>query len=65
MTTGTPNSAKADLKRDFPDWNIICSTQGGWWAQLFPVPRDRYPRENMFNAATADGLRAKLAADAS
>ncbi|MFI0411840.1 hypothetical protein [Actinomadura sp. 3N508] len=62
MTAGTTDLAKAALKRDFPGWNIIRSAQGGWWAQLFPVPRDRYSQVNMVEATTAEDLRKKLTA---
>ncbi|MGH3238804.1 MAG: hypothetical protein ACRDNL_00390, partial [Spirillospora sp.] len=62
MTTATLALAKDALKQDFPGCNIICSAQGGWWGQLFPVPYDRYTQTNMFDARTAAGLRAKLTA---
>lgn len=53
--------AKARLKEEFPSWNFICSQQGRWWAQRFPVPRELFNKPNMIDADTAAGLRAKLA----
>ncbi|NKZ03302.1 hypothetical protein [Actinomadura latina] len=56
-----PNEeAKAELKGEFPGWNIICSTDGRWWAQLFPVPRELFNEPNLIDADTAAELRAKL-----
>lgn len=65
MIKGTPDPAKDALKRHFPGHNFIRSAQGGWWAQLYPVQRDRYTQETMFDAPTAADLRAKLTAVAS
>lgn len=62
-STQAAKAAKAALKRDFPDWNILVSAQGGWWAQLRPPhPREHCPDETMLNAKTAEDLRKKLAA---
>lgn len=55
-------SAKAELQQDFPDWRIIVSAQGRWWAQLWPLPREQFNRVNMVDADTCEALRAALTA---
>ncbi|WP_165978575.1 hypothetical protein [Actinomadura darangshiensis] len=57
----TDAEAKAELKKEYPGWNIICSAQDRWWAQRFPVPRELLNKPNMLDANSAVGLRAKLA----
>lgn len=60
-TTHAHAEAKVELKREFPGWNIICSADGRWWGQRFPVPREAFDQPNMVDADSAAGLRAKLA----
>lgn len=54
--------AKAELKREFPGWNIICSSEGRWWGQRFPLTREQFNRVNMVDADTCEALRAALTA---
>lgn len=61
LHTPSDSEAKTALKEEFPGWNIICSAEGRWWGQRFPVPRELFNQPNVFDADTAAGLRAKLA----
>ncbi|MEU5995229.1 hypothetical protein ABZ806_40155 [Spirillospora sp. NPDC047418] len=64
--TATPHGpdpaiqAKVNLKRCHPGWSIICSDQGRWWAQRFPVPRELFNMPNLVDADTPEALDAKL-----
>lgn len=66
MPTAEPSPAasvaadKADLKARHPDWSIIRSDQGRWWAQRFPVPRELFNKPNLLDADTPEALDAKL-----
>ncbi len=60
-TTAPTARAKAELKREFPGWNVVSSAQGRWWAQRFPVPRELFNEPNLVDADATQGLRAKLA----
>ncbi|MEU8346652.1 hypothetical protein AB0C74_33575 [Spirillospora sp. NPDC048832] len=66
MPTAEPSPAatavadKADLKARHPNWSIIRSDQGRWWAQLFPVPRELFNKPNLVDADTPQALDAKL-----
>lgn len=52
--------AKVYLKQRHPDWSFICSDQGRWWAQRFPVPREMFNKPNLLDADTPEALDAKL-----
>ncbi|MGI5206217.1 hypothetical protein ACQEU6_32175 [Spirillospora sp. CA-108201] len=57
--------AKAPLKRDFPNWNIVHSSADRWWAFLDPKRRGRDTaptRTTAVDADTAEGLYKLLAA---
>ncbi|WP_433227565.1 hypothetical protein [Actinomadura formosensis] len=49
-----------DLKARYPEWNIIRTRQGGWWAQRFPVPPEEFNRPNMVDARTPEELAVKI-----
>ncbi|WP_433464032.1 hypothetical protein [Spirillospora sp. CA-128828] len=58
------DAAKAEQKRDFPDWNIVHSSEDRWWAFFAPDRRKSRPdvKDVDLDANTAAGLRAKLMA---
>ncbi|WP_171069060.1 hypothetical protein [Actinomadura geliboluensis] len=57
--------AKAPLKRDISDWNIVHSSKGRWWAFLDPNQRRKDTASTVVTAVdadTAEGLYELLAA---
>ncbi|MGP4029683.1 hypothetical protein [Actinomadura sp. 3N407] len=67
MTASTSppvDAAKAELKRDFPDWNIVHSNTDRWWAFLAPDRRESRPDVHPLDidADTPEELHDKLAA---
>ena len=64
MDTTTPDveQAKAQLKEEFPGWNIIHSNRGRWWATRGPMTRDILNRTSDLDADTAEGLADKIRA---
>lgn len=59
-TTSDVEQAKAQLKVEFPGWNIIRSNRGRWWATRGPMTRDILNRPSDVDADTAEGLADKL-----
>lgn len=56
--------AKASLKQEFPDWNIVYSSEGRWWAFLDPRRQRKGASSNRVTAVDADTsevLRERLA----
>lgn len=48
------------LRADFPRWRFLVSDRGRWWALRGPLPPDRLFERDVFEADTAEGLRAAL-----
>ncbi|WP_433476510.1 DUF6415 family natural product biosynthesis protein [Spirillospora sp. CA-142024] len=63
-TSRPVDAAKAELKRDFPDWNIVRSSEGRWWAFFAPDRRKSRPdvKDVDLDADTAAELHTKLTA---
>ncbi|MFC4912805.1 hypothetical protein [Actinomadura gamaensis] len=58
----TERSDLRDLERDFPDWSIIVSSTGRYWATRGPRPGEQVRHgASAADADTPDELRARLA----
>jgi hypothetical protein len=51
---------KADLREEFPGWNIIRSDRGRWWATRGPLTRECLNRVSDVDADTPEGLRDRI-----
>ncbi|WP_242906329.1 hypothetical protein [Actinomadura terrae] len=50
----------AQLKAEFPEWNIIHSSEGRWWATRGPLARDERGKPGSVDADTPDDLRREI-----
>lgn len=58
-----PQSAdqiKDDLRGEFPEWSIILSDKGRWWATRGPLVREHLNERECVDADTPEDLRAQL-----
>ncbi|WP_141579642.1 hypothetical protein [Actinomadura sp. WMMA1423] len=56
----TNADAKARLKDEFPDWSIIHTDRGRWWATRGPLTRAILNRVADVSADTPEGLADRI-----
>ncbi|MFC4052112.1 hypothetical protein ACFOY4_20710 [Actinomadura syzygii] len=62
ITVGHPDAetAKAQLKAEFPAWSIIWTDTGKWWATRGPLTREELSGVADVSADTPEGLAEKI-----
>ncbi|KAB2342157.1 hypothetical protein [Actinomadura rudentiformis] len=60
-TNDAQQQVKAALREEFPDWSIIASDKGRWWATRGPNRGEKVQHgASCFEADAVEGLRAQL-----
>lgn len=59
---GDSADAKARLAAEHPDWNIICSDRGRWWANRGPLVAEKLSDRATVDADTPEDLAEKIRA---
>lgn len=60
--TGTDDEIKDALRAEFPDWSIIRSDRGRWWANRGPLVSETLSEQACVDADSPEELRDEIRA---